>query len=149
MQSSRQPFVRRPFILRTEAIRQSLLAVIGNLPIDEARPLQVMVSEEMKQRGLDANAYYWVRIGEIADQAWLEGRQYNDDCWHEYAKRNIMPDEITLKDGTVRSKWIELPDGSLTVVSTTQLERKCFATYTTMVEAFGASLGVRYSERPS
>lgn len=146
---TRQPFAKRPFVLRSEAVRDSLIAVIRNLPIDESKPLQVVVSEETKQRGLDANAYYWVRAGEIADQAWLEGRQYSAEIWHEYFRRNVMADEITLKDGTVRSKWIELPDGSLTVVSTTQLERKCFATYVTMVEAFGASLGVRYSERPS
>lgn len=141
-------FQRRRFEMRTEQARESAIALIRNLPLDDKKPITVTVDEYKKQRGLDANAYYWLRLGEIADQAFLAGRKYNSDCWHEYSKRMLMPEEVTLKDGSVVSKWVELPDGSLTTVSTSQLERKCFAEYTEIVEAFGANLGVRYSERP-
>ena len=141
-------FDKRVFHMRTAQTRESAIALIRNLPIDEVHPLQVTVSEMTKQRGLDANGYYWLRLGEIADQAWFSGRQFNSDCLHEYCKRMLMQEQVTLKDGTVRSKWVELPDGSLTVVSTAQLERKCFADYVTIVEKFGAELGVHYSENP-
>ncbi len=141
-------FTKRRFELRTEQARESAIALIRNLPLCDKRPLIITVDEYKKQRSLDANSYYWMRLGEIADQAFLGGRKYNSDCWHEYAKKMLMPDEVTLKDGTVTSKWVELPDGDTTVISTTQLERKCFAEYTTCVEAFGANLGVHYSERP-
>lgn len=145
---NRQKFEPRRILLRGAEQVERAIAVLRNVPLDDLRPLEFLVQEPSRKRGLDANAYYWLRIGEIAKSAWLEGRQYNSDCWHEYFKRNIMPDTITAKDGTERSKWTELPDGSMTVISTTELEKACFATYTTMCEAFGASLGVEYSSDP-
>ena len=144
----RQKFEPRRILLRATKHIELAIAVLRHLPIDDLRPLEFLVQEQSRKRGLDANAYYWLRIGEIAKSAWLEGRQYNADCWHEYAKRNIMQDTVTTKDGAERSKWIELPDGTLTVISTTELEKKCFAAYTTMCEAFGASLGVEFSSDP-
>ncbi len=127
---------------------ETAIAAVRNAPVDASRPLEVVIQEETRKRGLDANGYYWLRMGEIAKSAWLEGRQYNADCWHEYAKRSIMPDVVTTKDGIECSKWLELPDGSLTVISTTQLEKSFFAKFTTMVEAFGANLGVEFSADP-
>ena len=141
-------FQKRVILLRGEQQRETLLALVRNLPVNDKRPLQVTIQEETKQRGLNANAYYWVMLGQAAEQAYLEGRRYDADVWHEYVRRNVMADEITLKDGTVRSKWIELPDGSTTIVSTTQLERKCFAEYTTTCEAFFANLGVIFKPNP-
>ena len=141
-------FQKRVILLRGEQQRETLLALVRNLPVNDKRPLQVTIQEETKQRGLNANAYYWVMLGQAAEQAYLEGRRYDADVWHEYVRRNVMADEITLKDGTVRSKWIELPDGSTTIVSTTQLERKCFAEYVTTCEAFFANLGVQFKPNP-
>lgn len=141
-------FQKRVILLRGEQQRETLLALVRNLPVDDKKPLQVTIQEETKQRGLNANAYYWVMLGQAAEQAYLEGRRYDADVWHEYVRRNVMADEITLKDGTVRSKWIELPDGSTTIVSTTQLERKCFAEYVTTCEAFFANLGVQFKPNP-
>jgi len=140
--------MKRRFELRTEQARESAIALIRNLPLHEVKPITVTVDEYKKQRGLSANSYYWLRLGEIAEQAYFAGRQFNADCLHEYCKRMLMQEEVTLSDGTVTSKWVELPDGSLTVISTTQLERKCFADYVTIVEKFGAEAGVQYSERP-
>lgn len=144
----RQKFATRKVLLRTAMQVNSLMAIIPNLPLDEDHPLEVLIREEVKGRGLDANGYYWLRLGEIAGQAWFNGRQYIADVWHDYSKRHLMQETVTLKDGTVRSKWIEAPDGTLTVISTTLLERGCFAEYTTIVEAFGAGLGVLFSANP-
>ena len=88
-----------------------------------------------------------MRLHEIAEQGWFQGRLYSADVWHEYAKKHIMPEEIITKDGEIRSKWVESPDGSRVVISATQLAKACFAEYTEMVEAFGAGLGVRYKEK--
>jgi hypothetical protein len=139
---------KKTFYMRTPQARESAIAMIRNLPLSEDKPLMVTVAPFAKVRGLDANAYYWLRLGEIADQAWLEGRQYSAEIWHEYARRNIMPEQVTTKDGETRSKWAELPDGTLSVISTTQLEKRSFADYVTSVEAFAAALGVQFSERP-
>lgn len=146
--SERQKFVTRRFLISSREVLERALLVLRNLPIDPLRPLEIVAQEEPKKRNNDQNSYYWLRLGELADQVWQEGKQYNSDIWHEYARRNIMPDEITDKDGIVRSKWVELPDGSMTVISTTMLDRATFANYTTMLEAFGANLGCEFSADP-
>lgn len=142
-------FAKRTIYLKGEQQRETLLALVRNLPVNDKNPLQVTIQEETKQRGLNANAYYWVMLGQAAEQAWLEKRRYDADVWHVYCGRKVMADMITLKDGTVRSKWIELPDGSTTIVSTTQLERKCFAEYVTTCEAFFSNLGVQFRANPN
>lgn len=144
----RDKFSTRTFLLRDETTRERAIALINKLPIDPDNPLELVIREEVKARRLAQNAYYWLRLGEIADQAYFEKRKYGADVWHEYCRRNIMPDEIKLKDGTVRAKWIEVPRGSPAIISTTELEKQCFANYVTAVEAFGASLGVRFSANP-
>lgn len=143
----RQKFPTRQIMLRTVQQRGIVMALLPNLPLDEANPLEIVIREPVKARGMDQNGYYFMRIGEIAEQAWIDGRQFSKDAWHEYAKKNIMPEEIVTKDGEVRSKWEQTPDGDMTVISTTRLERGCFAEYTNSVEAFGATLGVMFSAR--
>ncbi|MDB5822207.1 MAG: hypothetical protein JWR21_911 [Herminiimonas sp.] len=146
---TRQKFTTRTITLVSAVQIDTALAVIPNLPIDAKRPLELVIREQVKVRGLDANGYYWLRLGEIAEQAWFHGRQFSKEVWHEYCRQNLMPESITTKDGEVRSKWLESPDGSPVVISTTLLERGCFAEYTTAVEAFGGSLGVMFSANPN
>lgn len=144
----RTKFLTRSILLVGEVQLKTAHALLDHVPIDANKPLELVVREQVKQRGLDANGYYWLRLGEIAEQAWFGGKQFGSDLWHEYAKINIMPEQITTKDGVVRSKWIEGVGGKLTVVSTTLLEKGCFAEYTTLVEVFGAELGVMFSVNP-
>ena len=149
VKSTRPKFETRKIRLVGDLQLRTVLALLPNLPLDAANPLEVLIREEVKGRKLDQNGYYWLRLGEIAKQAWIGGRQFSADTLHEYAKREIMPEEITTKDGEVRSKWEVMPNGERTVISTTLLERGCFADYTTAVEAFGAELGVQYSANPN
>ena len=142
---TRPKFTTRKVLLRTWEQVRLLVNLIPNLPIDSENPLEIIIREPVKVRGLDQNGYYFMRLGEIAEQAWIEGRQYSKDAWHEYARKNIMPEQVTTKNGDVISKWIETPDGGCAVISTTLLEKGCFAEYTNAVEAFGASLGVMFS----
>ena len=140
----REKYKTRSIILLGDQQKGIACAAIRNAPDG----LEVVIREPVKARGLDANGYYWLRLGEISDQAWFSARQYSKEVWHHYAGINLMPEQVTTKDGEVRSKWIEVPSGDPIVISTTQLERRCFAEYTTAVEAFGASLGVMFSENP-
>lgn len=139
-------FPTRQILLRSETQRATLMNLIPHLPLDNDHPLEIIIREQVKARGLDANGYYWMRIGEIAEQAWLDGRQYSKEAWHEYAKNHLMPEMITTKSGETRGKWETVPNGGMSVISTTQLDRKTFADYTAAVEALGTSLGVRFSE---
>lgn len=145
----RDKFNKREIRLVGVQQRDIAVALLMNVPLDADRPLLMTVGEEPKKRGLDQNGYYWLRLTEIAEQAWFNGKQFSKEVWHEYARQNIMDDTITTKDGEIRSKWVESPDGSPVVISTTLLEKKCFADYCTAIEAFGAGLGVMASANPN
>jgi len=131
-------------------------AAIDNLPFEPQ--MEVVIRPVTKARSLDANALYWVRLGEIAEQAWVQGRQYLPEVWAEYFKRAFLPDESIygaeelqrrVKDIDRYRKWDIAPDGSrLLTGSTTQLTAFGFSEYLQQVEAYGASLGVQFSARP-
>ena len=135
-------------LIVSERQKEILAAKIMNLPVDQDNPIQVDIGEKPKARGLDQNAYYWKRMSEISEQAFSNGRKYAADIWHEYCKRHVMPDQVETKNGEMVSKWIEMPDGNVAVISTTELGKKQFAQYTEMCEAMGAELGVMFSANP-
>ena len=137
-------FPPRKFVIRDDSQRKAVCMLANNVP----EGIEVLFRKEVKARGIDQNGLYWLRLGEIAEQVWFGGKQYDKDTWHEYCRRYVMPEEITTKAGEVRSKWVELPNGSLTVISTSMLERGCFSNYITAVEAFGAEYGARFSANP-
>src|SRR5690348_4239501 len=141
----RTPIEKITILMRTESQRELLINKVNNLPCDPDKPIQFVISEQLKARGLSQNSYYWLRLNEIASQAWSSGRQYDSDVWHHYCRRNVMPDMVENKEGEMVSKWIDTPDGHSEVISTAQLSKKQFAEYTEMCVAMGASLGVMFS----
>lgn len=129
------------------------MAAISNMPIDPLRPLEVIVREVQRQRHSEQNSYYWLRLNEIAEQAWLDGRQFCAETWHEYFKRSLLVEDLPAPEpGTVRDgyrKWDYDPSGERVLIgSTTMLTIRGFAAYTEAVEAFGCSLGVEFSANP-
>lgn len=147
-QQKRNTIAKMIFLLRSESQKELLANKIVNLPADGENPIQITISEQTKARGLDQNAYYWLRLGEIASQAWSAGRQYDSDVWHEYCKKSIMPDMVEIKSGEIVSKYLPSPGGERVIISTTKFSKKQFAEYTEMIEAFGAGLGVMFSVNP-
>lgn len=151
----RPPFATRTFRLVGTDQRARLIALVENLPLDAAKPLEVVIREEKKKRSPDQNALYWAGpLRDIADQAWVRGRQYSDKLWHEYFKREFLPDpdradcdDSHIKDGYV--KWASIPSRETPVLigSTTGLTVRGMAAYLEQVYAYGASLGVHFSER--
>lgn len=148
----RPNYTTRPFLLKNEQIRERLILAIKNLPVDEVKPLEIVIREQIKGRRPDANSRMWAGpLRDIAEQAWIEGRQHSAEVWHEYFKRELLPEEFDAercKDGYV--KWVFDPAGERVLVgSSTQLTVKGFAEYLTAIEAFGASLGVLFSASPN
>lgn len=152
--SARPQFQLRTFRLVGIDQRDRLLALVGNLPIDTQKPLEVVIREEKKARKLDQNALYWAGpLRDIAEQAWVHGRQYSAEVFHEYFKREFLPDpdhsdfdDTNVKDGY--RKWADMPNGMRVLVgSTTQLTVKGMSAYLEQVYAAGANLGVQFSER--
>jgi hypothetical protein len=140
----------RKFILRDEKVRDSLLALVRNLPIDPLRPVEVVAREEVKARKPDQQALMFAGpLRDISEQAWFEGRQYSVEVLHEYCKRHFLPEEFDPEqclEGYV--KWDIDPSGERILVgSTKQLTVKGYSNYLEQVFAFGAALGVQFSAK--
>ena len=140
-----------PKIIRLVGKLQADTAInaIQNAPIDIERPLEVIIREEQKGRSLSANALMWAGpLNDIASQAWVHGRQYSALIWHEYFKEKFLPDfpDLTqVKEGY--RKYEETPDGKRILIGSTQkLTKHGFSLYMEQIYAYGADLGVRFSE---
>lgn len=142
----RPKFVTRTIYLRTGVQQQGLLSLIVNLPLDNENPLEVVIREKVKARNNDQNALLWAALNEIAAQAWVNGRQFSADVWHEHAKREFLPEQH--EEGITREgyqKWDYLPNGERVLVgSTTQLTTKGFADYVEQVFSLGAGMGTQF-----
>jgi hypothetical protein len=149
MKIARPRFATRTIVIIGESQKALALAMIENLPIDPVRPLEVSAREVVKNRSLDANAAMWAGpLRDIAEQAWVQGRQYTAEVWHEHFKREYLPEEF--EEDLCRAgyrKWDYLPNGERVLVgSTIKLTARGFALYLQSVEAFGAGMGVQFSD---
>ncbi len=122
---------------------------IQNAPIDSQYPLEVIIRKEQTSRSLSANALMWAGpLNDIAQQAWVHGRQYSALVWHEYFKEQFLPelyDPKTTKEGY--KKYEETPEGKRILVgSTSKLTKHGFSLYIENIYAYGANLGVRFTE---
>lgn len=151
--AERPKFSTRKIRVVGEAQVELVTALLRNIPIDPVHPLEIIIREEVKVRGLDANARMWVGpLSDIARQAWVEGRQFSDVVWHEYFKKEYLPEDDDpeleqLAKGWYR-KWDYGPDGERVLVgSTTQLTKRGFANYLEQIYSYGAGLGVQFHER--
>lgn len=124
--------------------------VIDNAPVDMANPLEIVIREKQKVRKPDQNSAYWAGpLKDISEQAYVNGRTYSAEVWHEMFKREYLPeafDEELTKESY--RKWDIDPKGERVLVgSTTQLTIKGFALYLEQVIAYGAGLGVMFGAR--
>lgn len=145
----RPTYQTRKIRLTGELQLETARAMLDHAPLDPGRPLELVLREESKVRGLDANAAMWAGpLRDIAEQAWYgtPPRQYSDKTWHETYKRLYLPEEFDAelcKEGY--RKWDFDRDGERVLIgSTTQLTVKGFAQYLTQVEADGAGMGVEF-----
>lgn len=148
----RAQFNRRVIVLRAEEQRERALALIRNLPLDSEKPLQIVVDECQPLRKPDQNALMWSGpLRDIADQAWLEGRRFSAEAWHELLKRELLPEEfdpVLCREGY--EKWTITPKGDRALIgTTTKLTVKGMASYLESLYAFGASLGVSFHANPN
>lgn len=146
-------FKQRIIKLTSQLQRDTAKAAIDNAPDN----IEVVLREEPKARTPDQNALMFAGpLKDISEQAWVHGRQYSVDVWHEYFKENCLPNEIKdpyihelVKHPGSYKKYDVNPAGSLVLVgSTTELTKYGFSQYLEQVFALGSSLGVLFSERP-
>ncbi|WP_186202350.1 recombination protein NinB [Burkholderia gladioli] len=130
----------REFVIRNGSIWSNVVAFVrANAKVfaDRGEPLRVIVTAEERQRNAAQNRLYWGAIlRSIAEQAWVEGRQFDKDAWHEYfARKYGVSDELTLPDGEI----------ILRRKSTSQMSVGEFSTYLNQIQAYAANtLGVEF-----
>ena len=134
--------MKRLFVIRDEAVLANLIAALGanwKAAVDAGTPLGCHIAPYRKTRSQEANALMWVWLGQLAADAWVSGRQYSAETWHEHAKRENLPEANSRGD----HKWEEMPDGSRRcVMSTTRLTDREMSDYMEKLGVLAASVGV-------
>lgn len=126
------PLSRRFVIYSQEQAKQLLAFVKANAAAMAAqgRPLAVTVEEHKAKRSSAQNRRYWALLRGIAEAAFVGGRQFSDEAWHEFFKRRFIGLE-------------ELPGGNEAGISTTTLDVAGFGAYMEQIEAYAATeLGI-------
>lgn len=122
----------RVVILRNEVNSRFLWDLLKNWKqlADAGKPLAVHVDEHGERRSGAQNRLLWAILNDIAAQAWVGGKQYSADAWHEHFKREFLGLE-------------ELPNGQTIGISTATLKTSEFADYVTRVQQYAVTeLGV-------
>ena len=124
----------KSFVLRDEVNCRQLYTFLRSnwLAMAQAgRPLGVLVAEHKAKRTGPQNRFYWgAALRSIAENAWVDGKQYSAEAWHEHFKRQFIGVE-------------ETPDGGRVGISTTTLDVAAFSEYVERVMQYAAEhLGV-------
>jgi hypothetical protein len=102
---------------------------------DAGTPMRIIATTAEKKRNREQNARLWGYLySTIAEQAWVDGRQYDKDQWHLYfAKKYGIFDEVEIPGGEIITRR----------VSTSKMNVGEFSEYMQKIEAEAATeLGV-------
>ena len=108
--------------------------------VEQGTPLAVRVYEYAHKASDEQRALIWVVMGQVANQAWVGGRQFDAETWHEHAKRLLLPEETARG----KKKWCVLPTGERALaIGTEDLDRKEKTAYIDAMLAWAAAeLGI-------
>ncbi len=123
----------RLFVLRGPMECKQLHAFLkANWPAcaQAGKPLSVQVSEHKAKRSAEQNRLLWAVLHDIAASAWVGGKRYSADAWHEQFKREFIGCE-------------ELPSGATVGISTASLSVEEFSTYIERIREYASDeLGI-------
>lgn len=132
----------RTFVIRSGEDAQRLITFLKlNAPaaIETGEPLEVTVRVHRPRASDAQRSLIWVVLQQIADQAWIAGRQFDAETWAEHAKRELLPERTSR--GV--EKWRLLPSGDRELsMSTENLDRTEKTAYIDALMAMAGSLGV-------
>lgn len=91
--------------------------------------LEVCIRPYNSKRSIEQNRRLWKIYGELADKAWVNGRRYSAETWHEYCKGMFLGYELKA-----------MPDGTelKTPISTTTLNTAEMTEYQNRLQAWAA-----------
>jgi hypothetical protein len=131
--------MRRTFILKEERNAESLYAFLKanwRAMAEQGTPLAVEVSEYKEKRNNEQNKHYWKLLQFIAGNAWINGRRFDDEIWHQQFRRWFLG-------------LVDLPDGKTVGISTTSLNVSEFAAYVKQIERYATEeLGLALPANP-
>ena len=108
---------------------------------EKGTPLRVIVTEEEMDRLDEQIAYYFGPLmRQVTEQAWVQGRQYSKEVWHEHFAKLFLPaKELVLPDGEIVIKRGSIARGKISL--------KKMTAFITEVEAYAATeLGVEFDK---
>ncbi len=148
---TRSTFYQRRILLRAPEQLERAIAALRQAPLDPLKPIEFLLREEVKARKLDQQGLMWAGpLVDLAEQAWVEQRRYSAEVWHEFCKKEFLPEEYDPElclEGY--RKWDIGPAGDRILVgSTTMLTVKGMANHITQIHALGGGLGVEFHEPP-
>ena len=109
--------------------------------MERGTPLRVIVTEEEVDRLDEQIRYYFGPcMKQITEQAWVGGRQYSKEVWHEHFAKLFLPaTELTLPDGEVVIKRGSIARGKISM--------KAMTKFLLEVESYAATeLGVCFDD---
>lgn len=92
--------------------------------------LEITIRPYKAKRSHEQNKRLWAIYGELADKAWVNGRRYSAETWHEYCKGYFLGFELKA-----------MPDGSelKTPISTTRLSVAEMTEYQNNIQSWAAN----------
>jgi hypothetical protein len=124
----------RTFVLRdlhhvtglTSFIAQNWLAMAK-----EGKPLAVQVMPHKSKRSVEQNARLHAILQDIAENAWVDGKQFDMETWKEFFRRRFIgTQEIVMPDGEIVERG----------VSTTTLDVHAFGEFMVKIEEYAGSV---------
>ena len=111
--------------------RPLMTTIYNNLGVwlESNAELEVCIRPYNSKRSIEQNRRLWKIYGELADKAWVNGRRYSAETWHEYCKGMFLGYELKA-----------MPDGTelKTPVSTTTLNTAEMTDYQNRLQAWAA-----------
>lgn len=112
--------------------RPLMTTIYNNLGVwlESNAELEVCIRPYNSKRSIEQNRRLWKIYGELADKAWVNGRRYSAETWHEYCKGMFLGYELKA-----------MPDGTeiKTPISTTTLNTAEMTDYQNRLQAWAAS----------
>lgn len=98
--------MNRTFVLTGDVAAQSLWAFLRSnwkAMAEQGKALAVVVQPHKAKRTVEQNAKLHAVLNDIAEQAWVNGRQFSMAAWKEhYREKFVGIERLTLPSGKVR-----------------------------------------------
>ena len=112
--------------------RPLMTTIYNNLGVwlEANAELEVCIRPYNSKRSIEQNRRLWKIYGELADKAWVNGRRYSAETWHEYCKGLLLGFDVkSMPDSTE----VKMP------ISTTTLNTAEMTDYQNQLQSWAAT----------